>query len=82
MLTATDEDLAGVILNLSTARKGWVQMLRILGREGVNVQVSCMFYKTMVQDVLLYGSEMWVLAPWVFQTFVAFHHRVVCWLTG
>ena len=55
-LTAENENWVAVIYNLRKARKQWEQMLQILGWEGANVQVHGLFYKYMVQTVLLYRS--------------------------
>ena len=44
-----------VILNLSKARKWWAQMLWILGQEVANTWLSGLFYKDLVQAVLVYG---------------------------
>ena len=38
-------------------------MTRILCREGVDPQVSVFFFKAVVQAVLLFGVETWVVAP-------------------
>ena len=36
----------------------------------------------MVQDVLLYWSDMWVLMPWMIRTLGAVHHRVAHQIMG
>ena len=41
-----------------------------------------MFYKAVVQSVLLYGSESWVVAPAVLKVLEGFHHRVARKLSG
>ena len=48
---------------LSWARKVWSRMSRILRREGSVPRVSGFFFKDMVQAVLLFGAENWVVAP-------------------
>ena len=53
---------AGVV-NLIKARKSWAQTTRILGREGEDPRISGMFFKAVVQSVLIFGSYMWVLNP-------------------
>ena len=53
VLTAADGDCTAVAYNLSKSKKQWAKMLRTLGREGENA-VSGLFYKSMVQPVLLY----------------------------
>jgi hypothetical protein len=41
-----------------------------------------MFHKAVVQNVLLYGSETWVLIPITLARLEAFHRRIVKRLTG
>jgi len=41
-----------------------------------------MFYKAVVQAVLLYGLESWVLMPQMLQALWGFHHQVAHQLTG
>eukprot|EP00977_Amphora_coffeiformis_P025513 scaffold20302_cov185-Amphora_coffeaeformis.AAC.5 len=41
-----------------------------------------MFYKAVVQSVLLYGCETWVVTTQVLATLESFHHRVARRLTG
>ena len=41
-----------------------------------------MFYIVVVQAVLLYGSETWILTPHIERTIGGFHHRVVWRLEG
>ena len=56
-MTASDDDWVELVGNLSKARKKWAQLSRILGNEGANPQVLGMFFKAVVQVVLLFGSE-------------------------
>ena len=55
--------LGPVIHNLEKAQKVWRRMSRILIREGARPQVSGFFFKVIVQSVLLFGAEMWVVTP-------------------
>ena len=57
-------------------------MTQGLGWDGSNTRVSVLFYKAVVQAVLLYGLEKWFLTPWMVRTLGAFHHRVDYWITG
>ena len=41
-----------------------------------------MFYKAIVQTVLLYGSESWVVAPQMLEVLKGFHHRVARKIPG
>ena len=38
-------------------------MMRILSREGAEPRVSVFFFKAVVQAVLLFGEETWVVTP-------------------
>ena len=58
-----DEDLPEVIRNLRKARKSWDRLSRILGREGSSPRVSGMLFKEVVQAVIVFGAEAWVMTP-------------------
>ena len=49
--------------NLRKAQKKCDWLSRILVREGEKPRVSGMFFKVVVQAVLLFGSDMWVMTP-------------------
>ena len=46
-----------VVMNLSGARAVWKRMPIILSREGAEPWVSGIFFKAMVQEVLLFGVD-------------------------
>ena len=48
---------------MSKARNIWMRMTRILIPEGVDPKVSGLFFKVVVQAVLLFGEETWFLTP-------------------
>ena len=56
VLTSLDNDWPAVEGNLREARKKWAWLLRILEQEGENPWVSGMFFKAVVQAVLLFRS--------------------------
>jgi hypothetical protein len=56
-LSSSDDDWLDVIKNLAKARQRWARISRVLTREGATPRVSAMFYKVVIQTVLLYGSE-------------------------
>ena len=58
IITSLDDAFPELVGNLHNARKRWVRLLIILQREGANPRVSGMFFKAVVQAVLLFGSEM------------------------
>ena len=56
--------------------------MRILIREGVNPKVSGHFFKAVVQEVLLFGEETWVLTYIMERALNIFQKRVTQRLTG
>ena len=40
--------------------------------------MSGLFYIVVVQLVILYGSETWVMSLLIVRTLGIFHHRVIC----
>ena len=77
-----DDDWPAVVRNLSRARAVWKRMTRILSREGAELQVSVFFFKAVVQVVLLFGSETWVVTPPYGQSTGGFQDQVAQQLTG
>ena len=63
VILVADNNLTVVEKNLSRASKVWSRMSCILGREGVAPQVSGFFFKAMVQEVLIFRAETWVVIP-------------------
>ena len=53
-----------------------------MGREGEDARMLGLFYVAVVQVVLMYGSETWVMSPRIGRTLCGFHNRAVCRLTG
>ena len=57
-------------------------MERILGQEGASPQVSGMFFKAVVQAVLLFDSETWVVTTRMGRALGIFQHRFTRRITG
>lgn len=81
-LNCFDCDWPAVHRNLQKARKRWAMVSRVLAREGANPRISGMFYKAVVQSVLLYGSESWNLSSSMLKLLEGFHHQVARRLSG
>ena len=60
---ARDDDWPAVAGNLAKARKSWGRLQGILRREGATPRISGNFFKAVVQQVLLFGAETWVVTP-------------------
>jgi hypothetical protein len=52
-----DDNRPTVIENLRKARMKWGRISRILSKDGTDPKAIALFYKAIVQSVLLYGSE-------------------------
>ena len=63
MMTVGDDHCPAVAENLVKARKSWGRLTRILSREGADKRMSGTFFRAVVQQVLLFGAETWVLTP-------------------
>ena len=55
---------------------------RVLTREGADPRVMAMFYKAVVQSVLSYGCETWVVTPRVLAAQEGFQNRMARRLLG
>ena len=56
-----DDDWSDVRRNIMSVRSVWERMETLVRQEGADPRVVAMFYRAVVQAVLLYGSETWVL---------------------
>ena len=82
VILATDNDWPVVVRNLSQAKKVWSRMSRILNREGEAPRVSGLFSKAIIQAVLLFGAETWVVTLCMDEALGGFHNQVTRRLTG
>ena len=67
---------------MAKARKSWGRMQGILRREGATPRISGNVFKAVVQQVLLFGAETWVVTPKMEQALSVFLHGAVRRLTG
>ena len=82
VLAAEDDNWPVVVHNLQRARQKWAQLSRVLIREGADDRTSGQINLAVVQSVLIYGSETWVLKPRMQRVLGGFHHRVARRMTG
>ena len=81
-MTAGDDNWPAVTGNLVKARKSWGRLSRIFSREGADKRVSRNLFKAVVQAVLLFGVETWVLTPRIERALESFRHRAARRITG
>jgi len=77
-----DDDSPDVYKNLAKARTRWGMVSQVLRCDKLRPKAAAMFYKAVVQSVLLFGSETWVLSPSMLKALEGFHHRVARQLSG
>ena len=81
-MTALNNDCPEVVENLWNSINSWAHLSKILGREGANPKASGMFFKAVVQAVLIFGAETWVMTPHMGRSLGGFQHRVARLITG
>ena len=82
LLTAGYDDWPAVLGNLIKVRKSWGRWSGILIREGGDPKVSGHFFKAVLQSVLLFGAETWVITPRMERALDILQLRVARLLTG
>jgi hypothetical protein len=81
IVTAKDDDSEALQANLVKARKQWGRIAKFLTREGARPKTMATFYKVIVQTVLLYGAESWVVSEAMLRDLKSFHHRCARYIT-
>ena len=82
ILACDDDDTKAIEHQIARARTKWRSMASILKKDGANAATMAIFYKTVVQAVLLYGAESWVVNDTNLRKLRAFYHRAVRYMTG
>ncbi len=72
-----DDDAPAVRAQMAKAQGIWARVRTVLKGENVLPKVCGMFYRVVVQSVLLYGSESWVLNPALLARLEGFRVRAV-----
>ena len=61
MLDQSDNNYPEVRRSFGKACQVWSRLGKMIRREGVDLRVPAMFYWAVVQAVLIFGAETWVL---------------------
>ena len=77
-----DEDWLAVVWNMAKALTAWRRMTRILSREGERPLASVFFFIAVVQSVLIFGEETWVVTPCMGRVLGGFQYQAEKQLTG
>ena len=73
-LSSSEKHLQLVEQNLQKSQGKWGILAKILGSEGADRRMTGRFYVVVVQAVLIFGSDRWVLTPWFEKSLEGFHH--------
>ena len=60
----------------------WGEMVNLLGREVADRRTAGRFYVAVMQEVIVFGSYMWVITPWMENARKGFHHWAVRLMAG
>ena len=82
VILAEDDEWTALNRNLTKARSVWRRMTRILSREVMRPQVPVFFSKAIVQSVLIFSAETWVINPRMGQVLGGFQYQVARRLEG
>jgi hypothetical protein len=63
MMAQDDDDAQAICAQLRKARATWARVGKVLRGENTSPTVAAKFYLAVVQAILLYGSETWVISP-------------------
>ena len=61
MLDWSDNNWPDILGNVGKARRVWIWLGKLLWREGADPRVSAILYQVVVQAVLIFGAETWIL---------------------
>ena len=75
LLAQDDDDIQAIRAQIRKARATWSRVGQVLRGEHTPPRVAAKFYKAVVQALLLYGSETWVLSPTMLARLEGFHIR-------
>ena len=82
IIHGVDKDWPAVLHNIPRSRQVWGRFWKLMRRERADLIISSKFYRTLVQAVLLFGSETWVLMEAMLQKIEGLHVGFLWQVTG
>ena len=82
VLDQRDDDNPAIDRQLARAKAKWARVGKVLSVQTTDPRVRGYFYKAILQAILLYGSESWVISEFKLKQLRSFHHRVARYITG
>ena len=77
-----NRDWADLYQNLQKARRWWGVVVNLLMRMEETVRARVILYKAVVQTLLLYGRNIWLVTVSMLKVLEGFHHRVARRISG
>ncbi len=75
MMAQDDNDIQAIRAQLRKARATWARVGQVLRSENASPPIAARFYQAIVQAILLYGSETWVISRTALTQLKGFHIR-------
>jgi hypothetical protein len=75
LLAQDDDDIQAVRAQIRKARATWARVSNVLRAQNATPRISAKFYVAVVQSLLLYNSETWVLSKTALARLEGFHIR-------
>jgi hypothetical protein len=75
MMAQDDNDIQAIHAQLQKACSTWAQVRQVLCSENASPFVAAQFYQAIIQVILLYGSETWVISRTALAWLEGFHIR-------
>ena len=81
IVSEDDDDTPAIEANIKKAKAKWAMYKKLLTREHASRRVMGHFYKAIVQSILSYGAETWVITPKHMQKLRTFHRSCARYIT-
>ena len=81
-MSRVDSDWPALHRNMQRARQKWARASKILARQGASPKTCGHLYVAVVQSLLLYGAETWVITPDMLSLLSGFHNRCARRIAG
>jgi hypothetical protein len=75
MMAQDDDDIQAIQAQLQKARATWARVGEVLWSENASPPIATRFYQAIVQAILLYGSETWIISRTALARLEGFHIR-------
>jgi hypothetical protein len=79
-ISSDDKDEFAIMANITKACNRWSRCSRVLSATGASPKIMAKFYLAVIEAILLYGSETWVITRRSLCRLDTFHHRCARYL--